>query len=318
MTLSPVLFLTAADLPVPQDRPFLLSDAQDLGGTRRQIHQWLGAGLLSSPLRGVYHVATLEVTLELRLACLALVIPPDAVVCDRTAGWLHGAPMVLAPGDHLRVPPVAVFCPPGKRLKNSLTASGERTFLDDEIMEVGGMLVTNPLRTACDLGRLLHRDQAFASLDAMLRLERFTLEELVAAAESERFKGYRHIRQLRELAPDADPRSQSQEESVLRRRWVDCRDLPRPDLQVEVEGPHGPYYVDLGLEGLRYGAEYLGVAWHGEDRQEHDADRLDWIARRRHWVIDEFRAANIHGPRQDAELILRSGVRRALEARRAA
>ena len=69
-------------------------------------------------------------------------------------------------------------------------------------MEVLGLRVTTPLRTACDLGRLLSRDRAFAALDTMLRLGAFDAEELWA--ETERFRGMRGVRQLRAFAPLAD------------------------------------------------------------------------------------------------------------------
>jgi hypothetical protein len=314
MTLSPAHFLDPIDLPVPQDRPFTLRQIADLGISRRQLYLWLGVGLLVSPLRGVYYVASLADSLELRVMCLRLVLPRDAVVCDRTAGWLLGAPMILAPGDHLLVPRAAVFCPPGNRLRNGLVASGERTFADDDLIDVGGILVTKHLRTACDLGRMLHRDQAFAALDSLLRLGVFTLGELVAAVE--RYKGFRGVRQLRALAPDADGRAESPGESILRRRWLDCLDLPRPDLQIEVEGPHGVCFLDLGLPDLRYAAEYDGAEWHGEAQRVHDRERRSGIAEQGAWIIDPLRAHNIHGFDQDAEQILRGGVRRALEARR--
>ncbi len=77
-------------------------------------------------LRGVFHFASIVDDLELRLAILRLVVPPDCVVTDRTAGWLWGANMILAPNDHLQVPPVHVFSPPGYRLRNGLVSSGER------------------------------------------------------------------------------------------------------------------------------------------------------------------------------------------------
>jgi hypothetical protein len=65
------------------------------------------AGLLVAPVHGVLYAAQLTDSLELRLACLRLVVPENAVVTDRTAAWLHGAPMVLQPNAHLRLPPLA-------------------------------------------------------------------------------------------------------------------------------------------------------------------------------------------------------------------
>jgi hypothetical protein len=234
------------------------------------------------------------------------VVPGDAVVTDRTAGWLHGAPMILAPGDHVEVPALSMYRPPGLRLRGKLVDSGERTFRDDDVVTVGGVLVTTPLRTACDLGRLLHRDQGMAALDALHRSGGFTVPELVAAVE--RFRGQRGVRRLRDLAPLTDGRSESPGESVLRLRWRDCSDLPVPNPQIPVRGPDGPCFLDLGVEALRYAAEYDGAAWHTEETREHDERRRDWLRRHQGWIIDVLRAPNVYGRAQDADVILRRGI----------
>ncbi|MBD8869129.1 type IV toxin-antitoxin system AbiEi family antitoxin domain-containing protein [Nocardioides donggukensis] len=302
---------------IPDDRPFTRAQARAEGVHGRQLLEWTRAGLLAHPIHGVYHARQLPDSLGLRLAVLRLVVPEDAVVTDRTAAWLLGAPMALAPGDHLVVPRVSMFRPPGYRLRNGLAASGERMLDDDEITEIDGIRVTTPLRTACDLGRLLHRDQAMAGLDQMLRVSRVGVETLVAY--SGRFRGRRGMRQLRCLAPLADPRAQSPGESILRLRWVDCSDLPRPTPQLAVPGPGGlVYFLDLGVEGLRYAAEYDGAEWHGPDRRAHDQERRRYLAEQEGYLIDVLRAENIHGPHQNAELVLRAGIARVrkLAARR--
>lgn len=190
-------------------------------------------------------------------------------------------------------------------MRNQLSASGERSFDVGDVLDIAGLRVTSPLRTACDLGRLLHRDQAFACLDCILALGHFSREELVAAVE--RFRGYRNVRQLRALAPEADSRSGSPEESILRRRWLDCPDLPRPEPQFPVRAPNGWYALDLADPEARYAAEYDGAQWHGEDRAEHDRERRDWCRREDNWYFDVFRKADLHGTAQLAEVRLRRG-----------
>ena len=69
-----------------------------------------------------------------------------------------------------------MFSPPGYRLRNGLVASGERMLRPEDVVEIGGLRVTTPLRTACDLGRLLHRDQAFAAMDSLAGLGAFSVE----------------------------------------------------------------------------------------------------------------------------------------------
>lgn len=307
--------IDSAALPLPQDRPFTTAEAvQLLGGSRHALHLLRSRGIVLTPLRGVHHLASVEDSLAVRLACVRLVAPPDAVVCDRTAGWLLGAPRILAPGDHLVVPSPSLFLPDvGRRMRRQEVTSGSRSFGRGDVIELGGVMVTSPMRTACDLGRLLHRDQAFAALDSLLRTAAFTRWELMA--EVGRFRGMRGVRQLRDLAPLADGASQSPGESILRLRWLDCADLPRPQLQVPVPGPWGCYYVDLGLPELRFGGEYDGAEWHGPERAAHDAARRTQMGEHAGWSFEVFRGDNVHGRRQDADVRLRRALLPMLAAR---
>jgi hypothetical protein len=211
-------------------------------------------------------------------------------------------------------PALSVFCKPGHRLRSKLTVSGERRFSSRDLVEKGGLVVTSPLRTACDMGRLLHRDQAFAALDSLAAFGSFTVDELLV--EVDRFKGFRGVVQLRAFAPLADPRSDSQSESVLRLRWYDAC-LPRPECQAEAATPWGtPYRIDVGRPEERFGAEYFGEEFHGEDRVEHDHGRLEWLTNEGDWTIVVARKHNVYGPRQDIVDVLAAEWRLAEVKRR--
>jgi len=287
---------------IPLDAPFTYAQARDLGIARRQLMRLLELGLIRRPFKGVYVAASLKDTMALRLAVLTLVVPPDCVLTDLTAGWLWAGDRMLAPNSHLIAPALSVFCKPGHRLRSKLTDSGERRFMPRDLVEVQGLVATAPLRTACDCGRLLHRDQAFAALDTLSATDAFTVDELLV--EVNRFKGYRGVIQLRSFAPLTDPRSDSQSESVLRLRWYDAC-LPRPECQVEAETPWGtPYLVDVGRPDERFGAEYFGEEFHGEDRTQHDQRRLTWLEGEGGWTIVVARKHNVYGPHQDIVDIL--------------
>ena len=103
------VFLTSS-AHVPIDRPFTTSWARAHGVDPRRLRAWVRSGLLVAPVHGVLDAAQLPDSLDLRLACLRPVVPEHAVVTDRTAAWLHGAPMVLEPNAHVRVPRVDIFC----------------------------------------------------------------------------------------------------------------------------------------------------------------------------------------------------------------
>lgn len=300
-----------ASCPLPVDRPFTAAQARNEGVPKHQLTWLVKHGFLRIPIRGVFLATQAGDSTLLRCQCLSLVVPDDCVICDRHAGWLLGAEMILAPNEHLDLRPISVFRPSGRgRLRNGLAHSGERNLRPGDVTEVHGLRVTTPLRTAWDLGRVRSPDQAIAGLDAMLRTRTFTRNELLAGVE--RFRRMRYITVLRAIAPLADGRAASPGESVLRLRWIQAS-LPEPEPQLEVLTSIGLAILDLGCSELRYGAEYDGEEWH-TDPSDREHDRI----RRRalqddDWLVDVFVKTDLWGPKQNAETRLRDGV---AEARR--
>ncbi len=299
-------------LKLPLDRAFTTARARAVGARWIDLRRLVGEGLLRHPVKGVYCASDLPDDLNHRIEALRLVVPDDCVVTDRTAGWLWGAPMILAPGAHLETPSVSVFAPPGRRLRNELTDSGERLLAVRDVVSMRGLRVTTPLRTACDLGRRLSRDQAIAAMDALAGIGVFSVDQL--CFEVRRFKGYRGVIQLRFLAPLVDPRSGSPGESGLRLRWLDVG-LPRPTCQLEISAPNGSYYLlDMGLKERRLAAEYDGEEFHGEEQRENDESRRAWAREQLGWTIVVARRRNLYGRDQDIENLLLDGNHQALLA----
>ena len=176
-----------------------------------------------------------------------------------------------------------------------------------DVLTLDGLRVTTPLRTACDVGRLLHRDQAIGVMDALAASGGLTPDRLLV--ESHRFKGFRGVVQLRALAPLVDAASGSPGESTLRLRWHDIG-LPRPQCQVHELGPTGgPLFIDLGLAERKLGAEYFGEQFHGPADLQHDEDPLTWLRDERGWVIVVARKHNVYGHDQDVEGLLAAAAR---------
>ncbi len=302
------------NFPLPLDRPFTYRTALREAGLDSHDLSWLvEQGFLARPIKGVYVAAQVPDSIPLRCACLRLVVPADAVVCDRHAGWIHGAEMVLAPGEHLAFDPVRIFLPADRgRLRNGLADSGERTFRSDDIVEIEGLRVTTPVRTAWDLGRNRWPERSLSALDQMLRLGAFSAEELRAGVT--RFRGDRWVTRLRAMAPLADGRAESPPESVLRLRWIETLSVaPTPQLEVWVSGEFLAR-LDIGNEDWRFGAEYDGAEWHSSpEQQEHDRKRRGLCEQRADWLIKPFTKQNLFGPKQDAERLLIVG---AADARR--
>ncbi|MEZ5097572.1 MAG: hypothetical protein R2731_16635 [Nocardioides sp.] len=84
--------------------PFTTSMAADTELDRYDLQELVQIGVLRHPMRGVYVPNDVPDTLLSRVESLRLVIPEGYVVTDRTAGWLWGAQMIMAPGDHLTAP----------------------------------------------------------------------------------------------------------------------------------------------------------------------------------------------------------------------
>jgi very-short-patch-repair endonuclease len=177
-----------------------------------------------------------------------------------------------------------------------------------DIVVIKGVPVTTPLRTACDLGRLLYRDSAFAALDAMLGRGRFDADELID--EVERFRGFRGVRQLRAFAPWADPGAESFGESVLRLRWLEAALPARPQTQVVVQRPgsHDWAKLDIACEKYKFAAEYDGEAFHGPEQSDHDESRRLWLSDEAGWTVSVYRRRDVFGRRETATTQLRDDL----------
>ncbi len=252
------------------------------------------------------------------MSALKLIVPEHAIATDRTAAWLHEVDALPRSAIH-RMPDLDVFSNKGSRIRRPGVASGVRDLVPGDLMEVEGLRVTTPLRTACDLGRLLWRFDALGVIDGFLRRG---LDHARLLGEVDRFKGYRGILQLRELAPLGDGKAESQPESALRLHWYDA-DIGAPETQVWVYDDDGTpkYRIDVGNPEVTYGAEYFGEQFHGEEEKAHDEKRILWLEEQRSWSIDVFTRIDVYGRDLTASDRLRLGfleAEAALRARRTA
>lgn len=302
-----------ADPRLPLDAPFTAEQARDTGVSEWLLRRLVRDGLVRRVLPSVYVDAAAADDVTMRARAASLVLPPDAVVVDEHAAWLHGVD-VVPPADHVIPPPLMVFRLPGStRVRKAGCAGGERTLLTSDIEVVHGVPVLTPLRVALDLGRLRRRDRAYAAMDAMVGTGRFEPAALVD--ELPRFRGMRGVVQLRELAPMADGGSQSPGEAVLKLRW---RDAGLPPCRSQVPVGVGAFgtpaaYIDLGSEALRFGAEYDGRDWHDltDEQRRHDRARRDWLRREEGWSIEVFDNQSLF---RTEPWVVHRRLKRALEA----
>jgi len=257
-------------------RPFTRAEAAGLGLTPARLRLAVRDGAVRRVLRGVYMRGDVPLTMEIRVAAAARVMNADAVVCDRTAAWIWGVD-TFAFRELDGVPALETFVLRGRpRTSRAECRGGVRDLMPADWVEVGGVKITTPLRTALDLGCRLDRREALAAMDALMRAHGFSRADLARALL--RYRRRRGVIQLRELVPLVDPRAESPRESWTRLEMLDFG-LPSPELQwwVEVNGVP-TYRLDLAYPHARIGVEYDGVENHSrpEDRAR-DESRRAWL-----------------------------------------
>ncbi|MFT4201392.1 DUF559 domain-containing protein [Gordonia sp. (in: high G+C Gram-positive bacteria)] len=194
----------------------------------------------------------------------------NPVVGGVAASILHGNPW-FDPAFRVELLRVPSGC--GKRLEGRASRRFELAIAD--VMELDDILVTTPVRTAFDVGRLVPEWRGLGQLDALHRATSFSIPLLNRYILEH--KGWRHIRQLRAIAPLIDGRAESPQESCLRLLMIRS-DLPTPDLQIPVRDETGRVFAraDLGYEELLICIEYDGAEFHSsEARRDRDARRDD-------------------------------------------
>lgn len=299
-----------ADPRLPTDTPFTSADAARRGVGGNVLARLTREGALRRVVRGVYVDGATPDTPNLRARAISLVVPKAAVITDLTAAWLYGVDLYPPSIYWISRPLHYVRFRDCTRVRRPEVQSGRRTFADDDLRRLNQLTVTTPLRTAADLARSQRRGDALAALDAMLRLDDFSKDQLLGAVE--RFRGHRGVVQFRDLAPMADGRSESVNESKLRLEWIDAG-LPAPDLQLPIcAGPARRLYrLDIGDPAVKYAAEFDGEEYHSTpEQQQHDRVRRDDV-RSEGWIIDVFHTHDLYDHATVG--VLRAGHRRATE-----
>lgn len=169
--------------------------------------------------------ASLPDTVQLRLAIASRILSPELVVARRRATWLHGLDLLDYRGFP-RTPPLEVVTRRQElRSKSSLlTTHVADDRLPADVMTVGDLQVTTPMRSAADLARFAPRPAALVAADALLNKELVVPEAILKSLV--RWRRRYSVRQAYEIADLADGRSESGGESRLRLRVIDMG-LPR-------------------------------------------------------------------------------------------
>ncbi len=280
---NPVIVVFVHETLELPDAPFTVADADACGLPRHRLRQLLRSRLVRRVLTGVYQDAALPDTLLNRAKAAALVVSQFAVLCDRTAAWLHGVDTFEYRELDI-LPPLETFVlRDHSRIRRAGTLGGERDLACNDVMVIHGVKVTTPVRTALDLGCGLTRREALAALDGFLRLHALSPADL--RAELPRYYRRRGVIQLRELVQLADYRAESPGESWTRLCLIDAG-LPAPELQWSiVQDGREIFRLDHAYPRARVAIEFDGEEFHDSPEQKaRDEARRRWL-RDHGWVV---------------------------------
>jgi hypothetical protein len=279
--------------------PFTYRDLPRLGISRRRLRGLLSDGVVRRVVRGAYAPVALGDGLELRVRAIGLVLARGQVVCDRTAAWLHGIDMYTYAEHDLGLVVETCGPPRGAAVQRAGVDGHRRTLREDEVMDLHGVAVTTPIRTALDLACILERRDAMAALDAFRFVHELDLRSLTVTLR-ERYRGRRGVVQARALVPHSDPRAESVRESWVRIEIIDAG-LPVPEPQVWVEVAGVPTYrIDLAYRRKRVAVEYNGFDAHesGREQIEATAERRQWL-QEHGWTVIVVRNGDFSPPGLD-------------------
>lgn len=298
------------------DDPLTVKDLRDLGLSAVAVRSLVRSGLLRRVVTGVYVAAHVPDSHHLRAAALARVVAAGHVVVDRTAAWLHGVDAFTL--EELGgVPPIEICALRGRHpTERGDAEGGNRDLAPHDLVRIGGLTATTPLRTALDLGCRLRRREAFAVLNALARCHGFGRAECHREV-ARRFKRRRGVVQLRELVDLMDPACESPRESWTLLAIRDAG-LPAPVQQLWVIADGlARYRLDHAWEAARVVVEYDGT-WHAAtaEQQREDAERRAWL-RAHGWTVIVVKVGDFAGDRLEAWLAeLRDALRPTYSPRR--
>lgn len=281
--------------------PFRRATALAAGYSRRDLDGLQAVGVLRQPLRGVLVDARAPDSVTLRAQCLAVVLPPGAAVCRRSAAWLYGVDC-RGPGERDVVLQAECVVPASAEPVTRPGVRGYQAWLPEEdLWWIDGVPCTTPARTAIDLARFSPRYMGLGALDAMAHAGLVDPADLAVRVEA--WRGERFVAQARRLIELCEPLTESFGESWTRLRLVDAG-FPRPEPQIWLpDDDRRVVRLDMGYREQRAGVEYDGEEDHSSDEQQrHDEARRLRCEREWGWSVLGFGKALVLGPSMALEL----------------
>jgi very-short-patch-repair endonuclease len=229
---------------------------------------------------GIFVRSEAQVDFALRCRAAALLVGGRGVLAGWAAAELLGAS--CAPSGA----PVELVVPGGGRSRPGLVVRSHG-LASGEIVQMGGVRLTSPARTAFDLGRVSPVVHAIMGVDALRCACELDLEDVRATARWH--LGARGASRLPEVLRRSTHLAQSPMESRIRVAIEDA-ELPTPVLQHRV----GPYYLDMAYPAQLLAVEHDGREHLTPERARHDLNRQAYVTRAG-WTVVRFSAAVVLG-----------------------
>lgn len=208
----------------------------DAGWSDAELDRLIRAGELARLRRGAYVDSVLPITAadrhRLLIRATLAGLRRSAVVSHQSAAVLLGLPLWDVALDRVHV----TRTPPAWTDRSGVLCGHVARLRDDEIIEMDGVLVTDPVRTALDLARSLRHEAAVVVLDAALHQGLLTHDVLRTRLFD--LAGTPGSRSAARAVQAADGRSESVGESrsrVILTRWK----LAPSSLQFEIRSHLG-------------------------------------------------------------------------------
>ncbi len=179
------------------------------------------------------------------------------VIAGRAAAALHGVPWI---DDDA---PIELIARHGRRRPGVVI--WEERLDDDEVVNLGGLPVTSPARTALDLARHLPRDEAVAHMDGLARVTGLTAEEIRLLQE--RFRRARGLQRARTAIELMDGGSKSPQATKVRLALIDAG-FPAPSHQITVSDGGITTLIEMGYDAAKVGIDFGSSATHVLERME--------------------------------------------------
>ena len=191
----------------------------------------------------------------------------NGVIAGRAAAAAHGARWI----DDTTPIEMIWRCgrpPPGIIVRNERIEA-------DEIVEIAGLMVTSPERTALEIARHLPRELAVRHLDALSQAYGVNAADVLVLAD--RYPRARGLPFARNALALMDGAAQSPRETSLRLMLIDAG-LPAPRTQIMVSDGFNTAFIDMGYDEPMVGLDYDGQHHLTDrDRYVHDIGRAELI-----------------------------------------